>query len=489
MTEKLREAIYGKKSPEDLYNIAYDYAHADFVDLTGFLEDRAHFDRLCIALKKERKRLERINSGIRFFNRIDRILKTNSTGIFRLILMRNALIRYCRYASLRDRGEDKSRGEIKQIKKVLRTYLTNTKNLKNIRSGKDFFSIDRLVSACMVFAPVEESQLEFVDEYIRDFLKICPGRYLRKGSFAKVIGSFFGLMKYGYEDPGTDYDEKIRLGIYFGTTYLFDDILDDPEYSEHDKRAYFRNITSILRGCKEDPVVQSGDPLMAFSESAFVVMREILDEKRWRAVADSYIVLAMACGKGAEWNFDECITDGEIYTISNIKGSYTRIIPGILAYRETGDQFLSVCIRTGYIYQMADDLRDIHTDITENTPSSFTYYMDGACRPEYHPLDILLGSIGKLAYIDHGGVHDADRLYLQSVIFSVKALLKTKRSGNFPEDLSGMIFPDERIREEFIRIGELHEAIIDPETELAEIITSASLEMKKQTEGFISERI
>ncbi|MCK4269265.1 MAG: hypothetical protein KAW93_02180, partial [Methanogenium sp.] len=159
--------------------------------------------------------------------------------------------------------------------------------------------------------------------------------------------------------------------------------------------------------------------------------------------------------------------------------SYTRIIPAILADCNITGNFLTHSLRSGYIFQLPDDLRDIPDDIKNENVTAFNYYPDGVSRLNYHPINILLMAISRISYVDYPEMKDACPLYMISIFQSLKALYIKNNGEDLCNFFMNMNFPDETIIQHLCQTGRYCTMITDFETEIAGKCTLISLDMKK----------
>jgi hypothetical protein len=217
---------------------------------------------------------------------------------------------------------------------------------------------------------------------------------------------------------------------------------------------------------------------MAFSESAFLGMRTILDEKKGRMVAQSYLAIAKATSIGSHWTYDTDLSVQELYSVATVKAAYTRIIPALLAGHNVGAGFLSHCMRAGLIYQLTDDLRDIPDDVEENSITPFNYYRFGRTDSDIHPTVIFFAAVLRISEENLVTIPDATDLWLMRFSHSLRLLKLKSRENSLKKFLIEMQFPDDAITSECAMIGECHGVIIDIEAEAAKRYSEIAVTMR-----------
>ncbi len=476
MIEELMATLLGEKPENDIFNISYKYAERDFEDLLIFKKERYNPEKIFRHLKKERKRLQNLKKLKTVVTFSDRIFNTNAEEKLRFREFTQAEERIYRFAIMRDQGADANLMiEKDEINKWTEIFLIDNRDehLKFFESPEVFIRIAKDFSRTD-----EKEPFLWLYSYILEFIEICPKSYLENGMFGKFMRSIFGVLFFSKSVENTDYNNISRLSGYFATTYLFDDILDDPGYLKEEKDQYFQNVLKILNSEKYDELKFSEDPLMAFSEYAFVSIREILDEKRGRMVTQSYLAIAKAISIGSHWNYSTSLTNKEIYSIATIKAAYTRIIPAILTGHNINARFLSHCMKAGLIYQLTDDLRDITDDLAENNITPFNYYRYGIIKPDIHPAEIFLAAVSRISEENLWNIPDANDLWIMRISHSLRLLKLKYGEENLKKLFIEMNFSDDKVTTEIAMLGECSSVIIDIEAETAQIYSDIAVNMQ-----------
>lgn len=479
MIEKLLKRLHGETEEGSLYELSYGYARQDYHDLLSFKRSGYSREDVAGTFSRLNRRLQKAQWILTCIQSSDRRFNTNIARYYRYYLLYHEAIRYYRYASLRDKGVIRKRTETFLFGMVLIHLLFRYKGWVDLST---MLQSERLLGLLKSFAGFEKGEERVLEGEINSFIGHCPRRYLARGLYAKYIGTLISVVKYAYEQNGIDYRNILLLGSCYGTTYIWDEILDDRTYAREEKGDYCVCTLNILNSRRGENVTLSGDPLMAYTEEALIKIREILSDDRWEMVKQAYDVLAKASIRSSEWTVEDHIPEEEIYCITALKGAYTRIIPAILAGNTITAGFFRHCIRSGLIYQLPDDLRDMPDDIQNKNVTPFNNILDNPGRLQDHPLEILLMAINRISRIDYPDMKDAGELYQKSILQSLRAL-KTKIE---PEDLYSylirMNIPQKTIIETFCKTD--YTMIVDFETRIAEILTRQSLERKdRQSEG------
>jgi hypothetical protein len=479
MIKELLKRLHGETEDESLYELSYRYALVDYHDLLSFGRSGYDQEESVRTFSRLNRRLQRLQRILSYFLSCDRIFSTELTRYYRYYLLYREAIRYYRFASLRDKGVIRSRYA------TLCFRMRLIRQLPGYQAGVDLLTMlqpEGMRTLLNSFAGFEKGEEMVLEEGINSFIRRCPRRYLARGLYAKYIGTLISVIKYAYEQSGIDYRKTLLLGSGYGITYLFDEILDDRSYPENVKADYCIHILSILNSRRGEEVSFSDDPLMAYTEEAMITIRELLSDRRWEMVKQAFAVLAKASISSSEWRFDHRIPEEEIYCITALKGAYTRIIPAILAGNTITEEFIRHCIRSGCIYQLPDDLRDMPDDIQNRNVTPFNLVLDNPGRLRYHPLEILLMAIDRISTVDYPGMKDARVLYQHSILQSFRAL----KARIEPEDLSSYLIRM-NIREKAITDALLrtdYTTVFDFETRIAEMLTLQSLERKdRESEG------
>jgi len=476
MIHELMDTLSGEKPGNDIFSISYAYAERDFSDLLAYKSGRYDPDIMIQSLKKERKRLQRLKRLQRFLIISDRLFRTNSEKRLGMEEFELAGDKLFRFAIMRDQGADAS---LIQKKRAIDDWAKKLFLDEKEDHLKFFESFEEFLHMAQEITGIEdEESFLWLHSYIREFIEICPISYLEKGTFGKCIRSLFGVLFFSAFTENTDYKNISRLSGYFATTYLFDDIMDDVGYSREEKDRYFHNVLAILKSQKHEEITFSPDPVMAFSESAFVGMRDILNEKSGRMVARSYLAIAQATTVGARWNYATPLTDTELYTIATVKAAYTRIIPAILAGHTIDADFISHCMRGGLIYQLTDDLRDITDDLEEENVTPFNYYCHGISTLGSHPAGIFLAAVSRISDENLQNIPDAIDLWVMRISHSLRVLKLKYGEDHLKTLLREMGFPDECITYELALIGECCSVIVDIEAEAARNHSDIAVSMR-----------
>jgi hypothetical protein len=475
MIKELNDTLLGNIPENDIFIISYQYAEEDYQNLTAFMENEYDPDIILDRLTKERKRLQKLKYLKDIVIYSDRKFSLNNEERLRWKEILRAEERLFRFALMRDQGiSPKTDVSIKEFKRWADILLPENSDKSKIllNSSEEFTG-----SAKSIISSDDES-LIWLYSYIHEFIEVCPKKYLESGIFGKFMRSVLGVIFFSKSAENPDYNNILRLSGFFAATYLFDDILDDAEYSREEKEEYFKNVLNILKAGKSGEIKYSKDPVMKFSELAFSGMCSILDEKRCRMVAQSYIAIAKATAAGSNWNYSTPIKAKEIYSIATIKAAYTRVIPAILAGYTVDEKFMSHCMRGGLIFQLTDDLRDITDDLAEGNITPFSYFCYGTKKQNIHPFEIFLAAVSRISADNLKDIPDATDLWIMRITHSIR-LLKLKSGENgLRELINGMNFPDGKIREEFLMIAECSDVIIDIEAEAAKIYSDIAVNMR-----------
>ncbi|EHQ35880.1 class 1 isoprenoid biosynthesis enzyme [Methanoplanus limicola] len=479
MIQAVLDNLNGYNEDESLYDVSYRFLQDDFDDLLKYGRTSYNTETVINIIKSERRRLKIryfINNALIFS---DKIFRTDVVSLKKYSEMYSEAVKYYRFASVRDKGIIRQNKEIKAFKKDLRAGFSDFRKHRKTGAGNGIPDTEKLAEICCEMTGISADETKIIRDEITEFIKNCPELYLKRGIFAKYIGSMFGVVKYGYENRSSSFVKKILLGSCYGITYLFDEIIDDPGYSSDEKEKYYSNVSAILMSGRGEKINHSKDSLMAFSEKAVVKMRDELSEERWNMVAKAYSAIADASVKGAGWQYSDIISDEELYVNSALKCAYTRVIPAILAEYTISGEFLTHCLRSGNIFQLPDDLRDFFEDTDNGNITAFNYYKYGINPLNYHPVEILMMVISRTSFIDYPELKDACELYMSCIFQSLRAL--HAKSGD--KDLCGLFlemnFPDNYIIRELCLTGRNYCMVTDFETKIAGMCTQISLDMKK----------
>lgn len=476
--QRVLDCLHGRISNQHLYDLSYEYLQHDFWDLLHFGAGGYDPDTLIRSISENKRRLKR-----RY--RIHRFLRRSNGSIQEIIeryitnyeLYRDALS-YYRYASLRDKGVIRSSADIKIFKRKLQMMALSFRIRSSASSDEDFFTIDTFTHIFRKVTGCNGKEAEMLRDGIITFIDFCPKRYLERGLFAKYLGSLMGVYRYGYESHGLDLHQIIEIGGCFGVEYLFDEIIDDPGYSGIEKERYYSRIMQILESRRGELFVFSDDLLMAFTEQALVRLRDMLPPMRWTMVSMAFSVLAISSLKGGQWSLQDTLSDEDLYVQAALKGAYTRIIAAVLGGMDITGVFLRHVFRSGYLYQLPDDLRDIFDDRENGNVTPFNYYYLGANRIQYHPLIILLIAVSRISSVDYPGMKDATDLYMSCIYQSLKKLYLKEGTGDLCALFEDIHIPDLPITRHLCCTGHYYSMTRDFETEIAAKCRDFSLEMK-----------
>ncbi|MDG6251745.1 hypothetical protein, partial [Methanocalculus sp.] len=408
---KLLKRLHGETEDDSLFELSYGYARQDYHDLLSF--GRSGYNREDVAgtFNRLNRRLQKVQRILSCIQSSDRRFNTDIARYYRYYLLYHEAIRYYRFTSLRDKGVIRKRTETFRFRMAL------IHQLFRYKGGVDLSTMLRsegLPGLLKSFAGFKKGEERVVEGEINSFIRHCPRRYLARGLYAKYIGTLISVVKYAYEQNGIDYMKTLLLGSGYGKTYIFDEILDDRTYTREEKADYCIRCLSILNSRRGENITLSGDPLMAYTEEALIKIREVLSDERWEMVKQAYDVLAKASIQSSGWTFEDRIPQEEIYCTTALKGAYTRIIPAILAGNTITEGFIRHCIRSGLIYQLPDDLRDMPDDIQNRNVTPFNYILNNPGRLRDHPLEILLLAIDRISRVDYPDMRDAGDLYQNS---------------------------------------------------------------------------
>ena len=479
MIQEVLDVLDGTKKDESLYHVSYRYLLRDFENLLRYGESGYNPEIILEIIANEGKRRKfqyHINRMQRSF---DQFFNTDTKNFRTLSERYREGMNYYRFASLRDKGIIRQKKETKKLLKELMKKYTQCRIRETDNYCNTIILPKALKTFCRELAGISAEEMNYLDQEITKFIKICPESYLKAGVFAKYLGSFFGVMKFNRNDPAISYCRKFRLGSCFGITYLVDDIIDDPAFSPDEKEDYSNIIFQILKSNRGEKTELSDNPLMAYTEHALITIRETLSEERWHMVASSYSVIATASVLGAKWTNSDSLSDEDVYVNAALKGSYTRVIPAILADCTITGHFLSHCLRTGYIYQLHDDLRDIPEDLTTGTITPFIYFTSGKRKLRCHPLTILLMVLSRIAYVDYPEMKDACPLLLMVIYRSLKVLSEKIYPDNLCNFFRSMDFPEDPVTRQLCLNERYWSMVLDFETETAEKWIALSIDAKK----------
>lgn len=474
--QDLMHSLTEKTPNTDIFSISYTCAQKDYEELCDFIMVGYNPDAIYWEIRSERRRLQHLMRIKTVLKTIDRLLKTGFEYKMRSEEIRSAEEKLIRFSMMRDFGADASAlmigAEIPEWSDVLKGMERDfQQNL--IESPALFLRI-----AQQFLRTDEEEPFLSLYSYIREFISVCPEKYLENGVFGKFMRSIFGVFAYSKRSGKTNYHDIARLSGYFATTYLYDDIIDDPMYNQTEKDLYARNVFSILESEDVTCPHYSDDPLMAFSEAAFSGIRMILDEERARMVSRSYLAIARATYIGSQWAPSDTLTGVELYSIATIKAAYTRIIPAILAGYTIDDVFLSFCMRAGLIYQLTDDLRDITDDLHNLTITPFTYYYLNQTDPKIHPISLFLAAISRISDENLLAIPDARRLWIMRLTHSIRQLTLKNKGNNTQGFLLDMKFPMNCCLKELELIAACSDLIVDIEAEAAKAFSDCAVMLR-----------
>ncbi|MBN1433080.1 MAG: class 1 isoprenoid biosynthesis enzyme [Methanomicrobiaceae archaeon] len=475
MMRELKKTLCRDSAGSDIYTISYQFAASNFSELEAYMKSGYNPGDICRNFRKEHQRLRRIKGISRSVAFLDTRFNTNISKRLKSGEFSRAKEKTLRFALMRDMGADSETTNISGLDRELAESLL----LKDSSDSERLYADPCYFAATVkdLYGVSDDTAFLWLHGYLCEFIGICPGRYLEKGIFGKFMRAILGVMFFARINRNTDFDKICRLAAYFGITYLFDDIIDDPEYTEQEKNDYYGNVLAILKSGKGDTVNYSGDLLMKFSEKALIGIRGLLDEKSGIMLSQAYIAIAQASRRGSEWTYETPLSEMEMYSVAAVKAAYTRVIPAILAGVEIDEKFLSHCLRAGLIYQLTDDLRDIPDDLSEENVTPFNYYRYGVCRMQFHPVDVLNAAVYRIS--EDCGVSGACDLWVMRITHALRVL--QLKYGD--RDISGVFreldFPDEAVIAEMAGIAECFDIIVDIEAFAAEYYSGISLGMKE----------
>lgn len=476
--QRVLDSLHGRISDQHLYDLSYEYLQHDFWDLLHFGAESYDPDALIRSISENKRGLKRRYIIHQFLRRSNgSIQKIIERYISYYELYRDALS-YYQYASIRDKGVVRSSAEIKIFKRKLRMMALSLRRRSSALSDEDVFTIDTCTQIFQNVTGCNDEEAEMFCDGIITFIDFCPKRYLERGLFAKYLGSLIGVYRYSYEKQDLDVQQIIRIGGCFGIGYLFDEIIDDPVYSHVEKERYYSRIIQILESRRGELIVVSDDQLMAFTEQTLVTLRDMLPPGRWTMVSMAFSVLAMSSVKGGQWSIQDTLSDEDLYVQAALKGAYTRIIAAVLGGLDITGSFLRHVFRSGYLYQLPDDLRDIFDDRENGNVTPFNYYYLGANQIHYHPIIILLIAISRISSVDYPGMKDASDLYMSCIYQSLKKLYLKEGTEDLCTLFEEIRVPDLPITRHLCRSGHYYSMTRDFETEIAAKCRDFSLEMK-----------
>ncbi|UUX92865.1 class 1 isoprenoid biosynthesis enzyme [Methanoplanus endosymbiosus] len=479
MIQAVLDNLNGYNEDESLYDVSHRYLLHDFDDLLNYGRTAYNPEIITKIIQSERRWLKKRYFIHNALKSTDKIFKTDTDSLIKYSEMYSEAINYYRYASVRDKGIIRQNKEIKAFKKDLKDKYFRFGNSGKISGNNELLDPEKLAEICCEMAGISVDDTALIKDEITEFIRNCPESYIKKGLSAKYIGSMFGVVKFGYDSKSSNLRQKIVLGSCYGITYLFDEIIDDPDYSSEEKEKYYRNISNILLSTRDDDIELSENYLMAYTENALIKMRDELPENRWKMLAKAYSAIADASLKGAEWGYGNILRDEDLYINSALKGAYTRIIPAILAEYRITEKFLVHTLRSGYIFQLPDDLRDFPEDTKNGNITAFNYYKFGANPLNHHPIEILMLAISRTSFIDYPELKDACNLYMASIFQSLKVLSEKNRTEDLCKLFSEMNIPDNETNRQLCLTGRNYNLVTDFETEIAGRCTKISLDMKK----------
>lgn len=475
MIGELKKTLSMDLADSDIYTISYKCAASNFNELEAYMISAYDSGNICPYFRKERHRLRRLKRIGRSAAFLDRQLSTNISERLKSGEFLRAKEKTLRFALMRDMGAASETVNISGLDRELAESL----HLKDSPDSERLYADPCYFAATVkdLYGISDENAFLWLHGYLCEFIGICPGRYLERGIFGKFMRAILGVMFFGRINRASDFSRICRLAAYFGITYLFDNIIDDPEYTKQEKEDYYGNVLAILKSGKGDVVNYSVDPLMKFSEKALIGIRNLLDEKSGIMLSQAYMAIAQASRRGSEWTYETPLTDMEIYSVAAVKAAYTRVIPAILAGVEIDEKFLSHCMRAGLIYQLTDDLRDIPDDLSEDNVTPFNYYRYGACRMQFHPVDILNAAVCSIS--EDCGVQDACDLWVMRITHALRVLKLKYGDGDISGVFRELTFPDEAVITEMAGISECFDVIVDIEAYAAEYYSGLSVGMKE----------
>lgn len=474
--QDLYDTLHGKRPDIDIFQLSYLYATTDFNSLMHFEEDGYKAGILLQHIRNERKRLRKVKRRKQFFTILDSTLKT---GILDRLKQREFLLaeeRIYRFATMRDLGAVADHiFEMNEMNNWAYTLLNG--NDDNYLSLLD--SPEEFTAIAQYFCKTDEKKpFEWLYSYILEIIDCCPKSYLEGGIFGKWMRSIFGVFFFAKAVGNTHWDTISHLAGYFATTYLFDDIIDDPGYQDEEKEHYFTNVLTLLRSESSGKLHYSQDPVMAISERAFTGIRELLDKERLKMVARSYEAIAQATYIGSNWQYTTPLTGTTLYAIAAIKAAYTRIIPAILAGHPIDSIFLSHCMKAGLIYQLTDDLRDICEDLEEKHVTPFNYYCHGCVPQDIHPIHVLCIAVSRLSEINSAEIPDAYDLWVLRISHALRLFYLKSGRKEMKEIFRDMEFPVDQLTEELAKLGDCAEEIIDIEAAASKMYSDIAVSMR-----------
>lgn len=472
----LYDTLHGKRPDFDIFQLSYTFAASDFERLMQFGWEKYNAGILSQHINAERKRLRKVRRQKQFLTIVDSALHL---GILDKLKQREFLLaeeRIFRFATMRDLG-------------AVADHLFEMNEMNNwaykLLNGNDdnyHFLLDspaEFTAVAQYFCKTDETEpFLWLHSYILMIIGCCPKSYLENGIFGKWMRSIFGVFFFANAVGNAHWDTISHLAGYFATTYLFDDIIDDPSYQDEEKEHYFTNVLSLLRNKTSETPEYSQDPIMALSEQAFTGIRDLLDTERLTMVAQSYEAIAQATYIGSGWQYTTPLTGTTLYAIATIKAAYTRIIPAILAGYPIDETFLSHCMKAGLIYQLTDDLRDIYEDLEEQHVTPFNYYCHGCVRQEIHPIQVLCIAVSRLSEEHSAEIPDAYDLWVLRISHALRLFYLKSGRKEMKQIFSDMKFPSDQLTDELAKLGECAEEIIDIEAEASKMYSDIAVSMR-----------
>ncbi len=147
---------------------------------------------------------------------------------------------------------------------------------------------------------------------------------------------------------------------------LTDNVLDDPELNEQDKKAFVHYVGERLKGPikAKHPNMQSVDQMIGWIEAQY-------DRDQYPEVYESLLQIHRDQKKSLAQQYEE-LSEGQILDISFRKGASSVLADGFLVCGSLDDHLFHFLTGYGIVLQLADDLQDMTTDRAANHMTLFS---------------------------------------------------------------------------------------------------------------------
>lgn len=147
---------------------------------------------------------------------------------------------------------------------------------------------------------------------------------------------------------------------------LTDNVLDDPELNEQDKKGFVQYVGERLKGSikAKHPHTQSVDQMIGLIEAQY-------DRYEYPEVYESLLQIHRDQKKSLAQQYD-LLSEGQILDISFRKGASSVLADGFLVCGSLDDHLFHFLTGYGIVLQLADDLQDMTTDREANHMTLFS---------------------------------------------------------------------------------------------------------------------